>query len=209
MNILLIGPQSSGKGTQADLLSKKLNIPHITTGEILRKEKESGSEEGKSIASYIDRGELVPDELIDKIVQERLEELKSGTVLDGYPRNQAQAEALEKYFILDKAIFLDVPDAVVLKRISLRRVCLDCGTIYNLQSNPPQHENKCDKCDKELTQRHDDTGPIIAVRLNTYHEQTEPLIKYYEERGKLICIDGTKIIEEVHEDIKKELGIRN
>lgn len=207
MNIIFLGPQSSGKGTQARLLSKELNIPVVTTGYILRNKKASGDEEGKLIASYIDNGNLVPDDLIDKIVREELDSGKysAGVILDGYPRNLHQALELEKFLSIDKVIFLDVPDAMVLKRMSARRVCAKCGENYNLISRPSKTEGVCDICGGELIQRHDDTEEVIAVRLNTYHKETEPLTEHYKNSGKLVRVDGTGAIEEVREEIKNRI----
>lgn len=207
MNIIFLGPQSSGKGTQSSLLSKKLNIPVVTTGYILRNKKASGDDEGKLIASFIDKGKLVPNDLIDKIVREELENEKysGGVILDGYPRNLHQAETLEKFLNIDKVIFLDVPDAVVVKRMSARRVCKKCGENYNLISKPPKKDGVCDLCGGELVQRHDDTEEVIAVRLNTYHKETEPLTEHYKNSEKLIRIDGTGMIEEVQEAIIKNI----
>jgi len=204
MNIIFLGPQSSGKGTQAEFLSQKLNIPIVTTGGIFRAKKAEGD---KEIADLIDKGMLVPDEVTDRIVKEELEKDKynNGVILDGYPRNTAQANTLEGYFKINKVIFLDVPDGVVLKRMSARRICTSCGTIFNLNSKPPKVDDKCDNCGGELAQRDDDTSQAIAKRLNIYHEHTEPLIHYYEDR--LIKIDGTKSIEDVWQEIQQKLGI--
>ncbi|MFC1612378.1 adenylate kinase family protein [Patescibacteria group bacterium] len=211
MNIILIGPQSSGKGTQAELLSKKLNLPVVVTGGILRKKQMEDNDEGRLIASFVAKGTLVPDELVDKIIREELEDekYKDGVILDGYPRNAHQAEELERYFNVDKVIFLNVPDAAVVKRMSSRRVCSGCGAIFNLNTKLPKEKGKCDNCDGRLVQREDDTEQAIAVRLNIYHEETEPLMQHYEDQGKLLRIDGTKTIDEVYEEIKKELGITN
>ncbi|MBU1179491.1 adenylate kinase [Patescibacteria group bacterium] len=207
MNIIFLGPQSCGKGTQAELLSEKLNISIVTTGNIFRSKKASGDEEGKLIASYIDKGNLVPDELTDKIVRDELqkEEYQNGVILDGYPRNLNQAEELDKYFRVDKVIFLNVPDAIVLKRMSNRRICEKCGANFNLISKSPKEGGKCDSCGSNLIQREDDTEEVIAVRLNSYHRLTEPLIDYYEKQRKLIRIDGTKTIEGVHEEVMKHV----
>lgn len=203
MNLIFLGPQTSGKGTQAGMLAKKLGIPVLTTGNILRTKKTAGDEEGRIIASFIDKGNLLPDELIDIIVRQELEmeKYKKGAILDGYPRNLHQAAELEKFLNVDKVIFLDVPDGLVVKRMSARRVCEKCGENFNLISRPPKTEAVCDVCGGKLVQRHDDTEAAIAVRLNIYHELTEPLIKYYEERGKLIKIDGTKSIEDVWSEV--------
>lgn len=207
MNLIFLGPQSSGKGTQAGLLSKKLSMPVVTTGYILRNKKASGDDEGRLIASFIDKGNLVPDELIDKIVREELqmEKYSGGVILDGYPRNLHQAEELDKFLNIDKVIFLDVPDAAVLKRISARRVCEKCGENFNLISRPPKVEGVCDSCGGKLTQREDDTEQAIAVRLNTYHKETEPLTEHYKNLEKLIRIDGTGTIEEVQGEIENRI----
>lgn len=203
MNIIFFGPQTSGKGTQAGLLAKQLNVTVLTTGNILRNKKAAHDEEGNLIASFIDKGNLVPDEIIDKIVRDELAGGKyaKGVILDGYPRNLHQAEELEFFLNIDKVIFLDVPDGVVVKRMSNRRVCEKCGENFNLISRPPKTLGVCDLCGSFLVQREDDTEQSIAVRLNIYHELTEPLVKYYESQGKLIRIDGTKEIEEVQEEI--------
>jgi len=207
MTIIFLGPQTSGKGTQADLLAKKMGLPVLTTGNILRSKKMSGDEEGKLIASFIDNGKLVPDELIDKIVRDELmlPKYESGVILDGYPRNLHQAEELGKVLSIDKVVFLDVPDGLVVKRMSARRVCENCKENFNLDSKVPKTEGVCDLCGGKLVQRADDTEQAIAVRLNTYHELTEPLIKYYEDLGKLAKVDGTKSIEEVHQEVMRNI----
>lgn len=204
MNIIFLGPQTSGKGTQAGLLAKKINLPVLSTGNILRAKKAAGDEEGGRIASFVDKGELVPDELIDKIVRDEIASGKygSGVIFDGYPRNLHQAEELEKFLAIDKAIFLDIPDGVVLKRLAARRVCEKCGENYSVISKPPKVEGVCDICGGVLIQREDDTEESIAVRLNIYHQLTEPLIKHYESLRKLIRVDGTGTIEEVRKEIE-------
>lgn len=209
MNIIFLGPQTSGKGTQAGLLSKKMDIPVFITGNILRAKKAAGDEEGRLIASFIDKGELVPDELIDKIVRDEIASGKyaKGVILDGYPRNLHQAEELDKFLPVDKVIFLDIPDGIVLKRLAARRVCAKCGENYSIISKPPKTEGVCDICGGRLLQREDDMEETIAVRLNIYHELTEPLIQHYESQGKLARVDGTKTIEEVHGEVIKKLEI--
>ncbi len=203
MNFIFLGPQTSGKGTQASLLAKQLNLPVLTTGNILRAKKAFGDEEGQLIASFIDKGKLVPDNLIDKIVRQEMESGKyeNGVIFDGYPRNLHQAQELEKTANIDRVIFLDVPDGVVVKRMSARRVCEKCGENFNLISKPPKTEGACDLCGGRLIQREDDTEQSIAVRLNIYHSLTEPLVKHYESQGKLIRVDGTKDIETVQKEI--------
>jgi adenylate kinase len=211
MNIIFLGPQSSGKGTQAALLSKELNIPTMTLGNILRKKQKEANDEGKMIASLLSQGELLPDELVDEIVREELrsERYGSGVILDGYPRNSHQAEELEKYLRVDRVIFLDVPDGIVMQRMLARRVCDGCGENYSLISKPPKKENVCDECGGILVSRQDDTKEAIAKRLNIYHEKTKPLIDYYQGIGKLIYIDGTGGIEAVRGAITRELQIMN
>jgi len=204
MNIIFLGPQSSGKGTQAEFLSNKLNIPVVTTGGIFRAKKAEGDTE---IANLIDNGMLVPDILTNRIVNEELEKEKynRGVILDGYPRNISQANTLEEYFKIDKVIFLNVPDGVVVKRISARRICDACGSIFNLNTKRPKTEGVCDICGGKLIQRNDDTSQAIAKRLNIYHDHTEPLIDYYKD--KLLRIDGTKTIDEVWQEIQEKLEI--
>lgn len=207
MNIIFLGPQSSGKGTQAALLSEKLGTPTFTLGNILRKKSQEDSEKGRSIAVLLKQGDLVPDELVDAMAREELqkEEYKNGVILDGYPRNQHQAGELETYLKIDKVIFLDVPDGLVMQRMLARRVCENCGENYNLDSKLPKTGGVCDKCGGKLAQRQDDTREAIAKRLNIYHEKTKSLIEYYKDFSKLIHIDGTKTIEGVHEDIMREI----
>ncbi len=211
MNLIFLGPQTSGKGTQASLLAKQLGLPVLITGNILRGKKAVGDEEGVLIASFIDKGKLVPDELIDEIVREelRIKKYLNGVILDGYPRNLHQAEELENFLNIDKVVFLDVPDGIVVKRMSARRVCDKCGENFNLISRPPKIFGVCDFCGGALIQREDDTEQSIAVRLNIYHELTEPLVKHYESQDKLIRIDGTKGIEEVQDEVIRELRITN
>ncbi|MBU4421503.1 nucleoside monophosphate kinase [Candidatus Parcubacteria bacterium] len=207
MNIIFFGPQTSGKGTQTERLSEKLDIPVLRSGDILRNKKTTDDDEGREIASFIDVGKLIPDEMMNNIIKEELqkEAYKNGVIFDGYPRNLFQAKHLEEMINVDRAIFLDVPDALVLKRMAARRICSKCRAVYNLSSNPPKEEGKCNKCQGDLTQRSDDTEAAIAVRLNIYHNITEPLVNYYKEQGKLLHIDGTKSIEDVHEEILKHL----
>ncbi|PIR66644.1 MAG: adenylate kinase [Parcubacteria group bacterium CG10_big_fil_rev_8_21_14_0_10_36_14] len=203
MNIIFLGPQTSGKGTQTERLSEKLNIPILRSGDILRNKKTIDDAEGREIASFIDVGKLIPDEMMNDIIKEELQKevYKNGVIFDGYPRNILQEKHLEEIINIDKAIFLDVPDAIVLKRMTARRICSKCRAVYNLSSNPPKEEGKCDKCQGDLIQRPDDTESAIAVRLNIYHNLTEPLVNYYKEQDKLIRIDGTKSIEEVRQEI--------
>lgn len=207
-NIIMLGPQTSGKGTQAAKLSKKLGIPVLVSGDILREKKSVNGEEGNLIASFIDKGKFVPDELINKIIKEELErngKFKNGVILDGYPRNLEQAEEMEKFLKIDKVMFLDVPDSVVSERMTDRRVCEKCRKVYNLKSKPSKQEGVCDDCGGGLIQRHDDTEDAIKIRLDIYHQKTKPLVEHYKEQKKLIHIDGTKGIDEVHEGIMEHI----
>jgi adenylate kinase len=208
MNIIFLGPQSSGKGTQAGLLAKKLGIPTLTVGHILRKKKAQNDEEGKMIASFLDAGELLPNEITDNLVREELrgEKYAKGFILDGYPRNAHQANHLEEFVKIDKAVFLDVPDGVVMQRILNRLVCDNCGENYNLLAKPPKVEGVCDECGGKLAARADDTKEAIAKRLNIYHTETKPLIEHYRSKGMLLHVNGAEGIEAVHQEIMQNIN---
>ncbi len=206
MKIILLGPQGSGKGTQAKLISKKFNIPHISTGDIFRKNIKEETELGKEVTSYLNSGKLVPDELTNKLVESRIKEddCKNGFILDGFPRNIKQAEFLNSVTDIDYAVDVEIPDEEVVFRLEGRRNCSNkgCGAIYNLNTSPkPKENNTCDKCSSDLFQRDDDKPEAIKKRLEIYHEQTSPLIDYYDKKGILIIIDGSRSIEEVSQDI--------
>jgi adenylate kinase len=210
MNIVLLGPQGSGKGTQAKFISKKFNIPHISTGDIFRKNIKEETELGKLASSYINKGELVPDEVTNKLVESRIKEddCKEGYILDGFPRNLSQAKFLDSITKISHAVDIEIPDEEVIFRLEGRRTCTnkECGAIYNVNTSPkPKNENKCDKCGSDLFQRDDDKPEAIKKRLEIYHNETSPLIAYYEKKGVLIKIDGTKSIEEVSQDILSKL----
>lgn len=200
MRIILLGPQGSGKGTQAGLLSKKLNVPKITTGDILRDNEKEGTKLGKLASSYMNKGKLIPDETINKIVEERLnkENCKKGFVLDGYPRNVKQAEMLKKMTDIDFVIEIAISDKEAIKRISGRRSC-KCGEVYHISYNPSKVPETCDKCGSRLFQRDDDKEELVKKRLEIYHKETEPLTEFYKD--KHIRIDGEQSIEKVFEDI--------
>jgi len=192
MKLIFLGAPGAGKGTQADIVSEKLGIPTISTGNIIRAALKDGTEMGKKAKEYIDAGSLVPDDVVIGIIKERLAEsdCKNGFILDGFPRTIPQAEALDEMGIeIDKIVDINVSDERIIKRMGGRRSC-SCGATYHTIYNPPINENICDKCDSELTIRADDKPTVVKERLDTYHEQTEPLKDYYEKKGKLISIEG-------------------
>ncbi len=212
MNLILLGPPGSGKGTQAKLIVEKYGIPQISTGDMLREAVAKGTELGKEAKKYMDAGQLVPDEVVIGIVKERLQEpdCEKGFILDGFPRTIPQAEALDKMLEelgkkIDAVINIQVPEEEVVKRIVNRRTCRNCGAVYHLIYNPPKEDNKCDKCGGELYQRDDDREETVRQRYKVYKEQTEPLVDYYAKKGVLYNIDGTKSIEEVFNEIDKIL----
>src|SRR5690554_1915675 len=208
MRIILLGPPGVGKGTQPPNIVKKYNIPHISTGEILREKIKSGTELGITAKSYMDKGLLVPDEIVVSIVQDRLaqDDCKDGFLLDGFPRTVEQAEALDieldKMGIkLDKVVNIDADKDVLIARVTGRRICKECGATYHVINNPPKVEGVCDIDGGELYQRADDTEETVATRIQVYLEQTQPLIDYYRKKGLLLDVDGTKPIEEVFRTI--------
>lgn len=210
--LLLIGPQGSGKGTQAEQIVKAYDIPHISTGDIFRKHMSENSELGQTLKQYVDKGQLVPDELTIEIVKERLSQpdCKKGFLFDGFPRNIAQAEALDK--LLDemqapfnRVIVLDIPKEMVIERLEGRRTCEVCGRIYHIKFNPSKEEGVCDVDGGKLFQRADDTVEKIESRLNDYYTQTEPIIEYYKQKGIVAEIDATLDISEVFAEIQEVL----
>ncbi len=212
MNLILLGPPGSGKGTQAKLIVEKYGIPQISTGDMLREAVAKGTELGKEAKKYMDAGKLVPDEVVIGIVKERLQQpdCEKGFILDGFPRTIPQAEALDKILEelgkkIDAVINIQVPEEEIVKRIVNRRTCKNCGAVYHLIYNPPKEDNKCDKCGGELYQRDDDKEEVVRQRYKVYKEQTEPLVEYYAKKGVLYNIDGTKSIEEVFAEIDKIL----
>lgn len=212
MNIILFGPPGAGKGTQAKKLVDFYGIPQISTGDILRANVREGTELGLAAKAYMDKGELVPDDVLIGIIKNRLkeEDCKKGFILDGYPRTVPQADALEAILDeidkpIDVVLNLEVPDEVLVGRISGRLMC-KCGASYHTVSNPPKEGNICDICGGEVFQRDDDRAEAVQNRLDVYKKQTQPLIRYYEEKGILVSLDGTKDIDEVFEDIKAILA---
>lgn len=212
MNLILLGPPGAGKGTQAKRIVEKYGIPQISTGDMFREAVAKGTELGKKAKEYMDRGELVPDEIVIGIVRERLSQpdCERGFILDGFPRTINQAEALDEMLDdmgrrIDAVINIVVPDEEILKRIVYRRICKECGAVYNLIFNPPKQDGVCDKCGGELYQRDDDREETVKERLRVYKEQTEPLVRYYSQKGIIHDIDGTKDIEDVWKQIESVL----
>lgn len=208
MNILIFGPQASGKGTQAIKIAEYLKIPHISTGDMFRANISQGTELGKKAQVLINEGNLVPNDITNKMVENRLTEddCKTGFILDGYPRNQTQAEFLDNLpYKLDVVINLEVSRDEVIRRISSRRVCIDCKANYNIIYIKPKEEGICDKCHGTLIQRDDDKPESIQKRLKIYDEQTKPLLDFYDNKGILRNINGEKPIETVFETIKTGL----
>ncbi len=213
MNIVLMGPPGAGKGTQAVRIAETYGIPHISTGDIFRATVKAGTALGAQLQQYMSQGLLVPDEITIQIVHDRLQQpdCASGFLLDGFPRTIEQAIALDKTLgakPIDLVISIEVPDEELIKRLTGRRVCQNCGATFHIHFNPPQAEGICDQCGQELHQRVDDTITTVKNRLEVYNRQTEPLIAYYREQEKLVSIDGSQAIDQVFQDITRHLGVR-
>ena len=210
MKLVLLGAPGAGKGTQAEILSRSLGIPTISTGNILRAAVKNGTEVGLRAKSYMDAGKLVPDEVILDVVQERLaqSDCAKGYILDGVPRTIAQAEALEQRGVeFDHVVSLETTDEEIVRRMSGRRVCTRCGAPYHLTANPPKTAGVCDSCGGELEQRKDDKAETVLHRLEVYHQETEPLKEFYAKRGKLDSVPGNMgTIEETTKAIMNILG---
>ena len=213
MKIIMLGAPGAGKGTQAKMIAEKYSIPHISTGDIFRANIKNGTELGKKAKTFIDAGQLVPDELVVDLVIDRFKEddCKNGYVLDGFPRTIPQAEALDKALAalgdkVDYAIDVNVPDENIVNRMGGRRACVGCGATYHLVYAPTKTEGICDVCGKELILRDDDKPETVQKRLTVYHEQTQPLIDYYKKQSILKTVDGTQPMEKVFADIVAILG---
>ena len=213
MKIIMLGAPGAGKGTQAKMIAEKCGIPHISTGDIFRANIKNGTELGAKAKEYMDKGLLVPDELVCDLVVDRIQQAdcEKGYILDGFPRTIPQAEALENALNaieqkLDYAIDIDVPDENIINRMSGRRACVGCGATYHLVYAPTKTEGICDVCGKELILRDDDKPETVQKRLNVYHEQTQPLIDYYTNAGILKTVDGTVDINDVFAAIVEILG---
>ena len=213
MKIIMLGAPGAGKGTQAKMIAEKYGLPHISTGDIFRANIKNGTELGKEAKEYMDKGLLVPDELTVRLLLDRVaqDDCKNGYVLDGFPRTIPQAEVLDAELaklgeMVDYAINVDVPDENIVKSMSGRRACLNCGATYHIVSIPPKKEGICDVCGSELVLRDDDKPETVQNRLKVYHDQTQPLIDFYEKKGVLRSVDGTLPMEEVFTAITKILG---
>lgn len=213
MKIIMLGAPGAGKGTQAKMIASKYGVPHISTGDIFRANIKNGTELGREAKSYMDKGLLVPDELTVKLLLDRVaqDDCGSGYVLDGFPRTIPQAQVLDEALAklgesVDYAVNVDVPDENIINRMSGRRACLNCGATYHIVSIPPKKEGICDVCGSELVLRDDDKPETVKNRLKVYHDQTQPLIDFYEAKGVLRTVDGTLPMEEVFEAIAGILG---
>ena len=209
MKLILLGAPGAGKGTQADILCKELDIPTISTGNILRAAIKNGTPTGMKAKAYMDEGKLVPDDVIIGIITERVaeEDCKNGYILDGVPRTIAQAEALEKAgIVFDDVVSIEISDEVIMERMSGRRVCEHCGASYHLVAVPPKQEGICDKCGGKLVQRKDDAPETVKARLEVYHKETEPLKEFYAQRGLLKSVENQATVAETSQVILRALG---
>jgi len=199
MNLIFLGAPGSGKGTQAEQVNVKYNIPAVSTGNMLREAVKNGTEAGLKAKTFMDAGDLVPDEVVIGIIKDRIaqSDAKNGFILDGFPRTVQQAEALEKMGVnIDKVINIDVADEKIIARMSGRRVCADCGASYHIEYKPVKAEGTCDLCSGSVVLRDDDKPETVIARLKTYHEKTAPLIDFYESRGKLRTVEGQEEIKD-------------
>ena len=214
MKIIMLGAPGAGKGTQAKKIAEVCKIPHISTGEIFRANIKNGTELGAKAKTYMDKGLLVPDELVCDLVVDRIQQddCKNGFILDGFPRTIPQAEALKAALTaieekMEYAIDIDVPDEKIINRMAGRRACVGCGATYHVEFNPTKVEGVCDVCGEKLILRDDDKPETVKKRLDVYHEQTQPLIDFYKKEGILVTVDGTQSMDKVFEDILKVLGV--
>ena len=213
LNLILFGPPGAGKGTQAARLQEDFRLPYVATGDILRAAVKEGSQLGLKAKGFMDAGELVPDELVIDLIVDRIgaEDARDGFILDGFPRTRAQADALGEAFDrlgrrITAVLLFDVPDEDLVSRISGRRVSVKTGRVYHVESDPPKHEGRCDVDGSRLVQRDDDKPEVVEKRLEVYHAETEPLVAYYDERGLLRRIDGTRPPTEVHDHVRAVLA---
>jgi adenylate kinase len=208
MKLIIMGPPGSGKGTQADLLTRKMNLPIISTGNMLREAIAGETEVGLAAKAYVSAGKLVPDDVVLGIVKERLSrpDLAGGYMLDGFPRTQAQAEALDAMGVaIDLVISIEVADSEIERRMQCRRVCRKCSKSYHTELSPPKKEGTCDACGEAVSIREDDMPEIVRARLAVYHEQSEPVKSFYEAKGKLICVPSMDIIEDTQRNLLAQL----
>jgi adenylate kinase len=213
LNLILFGPPGAGKGTQAARLQEDFRLPYVATGDILRAAVKDGTELGQAAKRYMDAGELVPDDLVIDLIVDRIgaEDARDGFILDGFPRTRAQADALGEAFDklgrrITAVLLIDVPDEDLVRRISGRRVSVKTGRPYHVETDPPKHEGRCDVDGSRLVQRDDDKPEVVEKRLEVYHAETEPLVAYYDERGLLRRVDGTRSPTEVHDHIRAVLA---
>lgn len=215
MRLILLGAPGAGKGTQAEMLTKLYDIPCISTGNIFREHISKNTELGQKAKAYMDEGKLVPDSLVIELVKSRItqDDCKNGMIFDGFPRTIPQAEALdvmlkELNIPIDFVINVEVADELIIERMAGRTVCPSCGASYHKVNKPSKVSGKCDLCSADLIQRDDDKAETVKKRLDVYHEQTEPLIAYYREQGKLVDVDGVGAVEEVRDRVKTALGVK-
>ena len=213
LNLILFGPPGAGKGTQAARLQEDFRLPYVATGDILRAAVKEGTELGQKAKGFMDAGKLVPDELLIDLIIDRLgaDDARDGFILDGFPRTRAQADALAAAFEqlgrrITAVLLFDVPDEDLVRRISGRRVSVKTGRVYHVESDPPKHEGRCDVDGSRLVQRDDDKPEVVKRRLEVYHDETEPLVAYYDERGLLRRVDGTRSPTEVHDHVRAVLA---
>jgi len=212
MHVVMLGAPGAGKGTQADILSKELNLPHIASGDLFRQALEKRTDVGLLAKSYMDKGELVPDEITIRMILERMDQTDcaSGCLFDGFPRTLQQAKALDQALkergrTVDRAIYIEVPDEELVKRLSGRWLCRNCQTPYHIRNSPPRTPGKCDKCGGELYQRPDDREDTVKERINVFLAQTVPVLDYYEKQGKLVKVNGSLGVQRVARDIVSAL----
>ncbi len=211
MKLLIFGPPGSGKGTYSSRIEDRIDVEHIATGDIFREAVKKETKLGRKVKEYLDRGDLVPDELVNKVVREKLKE-KDDFILDGYPRTVDQAKFLESFTDLDALIVLDVTDEIIIKRLSSRRICRECGEVYNKLFNPPERDDICDECGGELYQRDDDKPDVIKDRINTYENRSEPVLDYFEGGIPFVvnkCREANAPIEEMVDSIMEQLRKKN
>lgn len=213
MIVVLLGPPGSGKGTQAKRLWTEKRMAQLSTGDMLRTAIQNGSALGKEAKSFMDQGMLVPDDLVVRLIDERIkdDDCKSGCVLDGFPRNRSQAEALDRMLAgqrrqVDRVIFFEISESELVRRLSGRRTCLKCGAMYHVENARPRLDGVCDQCGSALVQRGDDTPQVIEKRQSVYQEQTKPLIDFYQQQGKLATIDAKQVTAVVGQNVLAALG---
>lgn len=209
MRLILLGAPGAGKGTQAEFITAKLGIPSISTGNLLRSAMAQGTELGKKVSAAMESGQLVPDELVLELVRERIAQpdCQKGMIFDGFPRTLAQAEALDRVMKVDMALFLKVEDDVIVERMSGRRTCPNCQATYHVVSHPPKKEGICDKCGAKLGVRKDDDPQVVKQRLSVYHKQTEPIVKYYSDKGLLKTVEGSDTLEQTTARVAAAIGV--